>query len=133
MHETYTIAVDFDGTIVEDRYPKIGKPIIFAFDTLKKLQDKGHRLILWTFRKGETLEEAVKFCEKNGIVFYAVNMSFPEENYDPTHSRKIHADLFIDDRNIGGLKSWGEIYQELVGETTPQFNPKKNNWFSFLK
>lgn len=133
MHETYTIAVDFDGTIVEDRYPKIGKPIIFAFDTLKKLQDKGHRLILWTFRKGETLEEAVKFCEKNGIVFYAVNMSFPEEEFDPTHSRKIHADLFIDDRNIGGLKSWGEIYQELVGETTPQFNPKKKNWFSFLK
>lgn len=133
MHETYTIAVDFDGTIVEDRYPKIGKPIIFAFDTLNKLQNKGHRLILWTYRKGEALEEAVKFCEKNGIVFYAVNNSFPEEEFDPTHSRKIHADLFIDDRNIGGLKSWGEIYQELVGETTPQFNPKKKNWFSFLK
>ena len=133
MHETYTIAVDFDGTIVEDRYPKIGKPIIFAFDTLKKLQDKGHRLILWTFRRGEALEEAVKFCEKNGIVFYAVNQSFPEEQFDSSHSRKIHADLFIDDRNIGGLKSWGEIYQELVGETTPHYNLKSKNWFSFLK
>ncbi len=133
MHETYTIAVDFDGTIVEDRYPKIGKPIIFAFDTLKKLQDKGHRLILWTFRRGEALEEAVKFCEKNGIVFYAVNQSFPEEQFDSSHSRKIHADLFIDDRNIGGLKSWGDIYQELVGETTPQYNLKNKNWFSFLK
>jgi hydroxymethylpyrimidine pyrophosphatase-like HAD family hydrolase len=75
---SFTIAIDFDGTIVEDEYPKIGKPIIFAFETLKKLQDKGHRLILWTYRKGRALEDAVKFCEKNGIVFYAVNKSFPE-------------------------------------------------------
>lgn len=133
MHETYTIAVDFDGTIVEDRYPKIGKPILFAFDTLKKLQDRGHRLILWTYRKGDALEEAVKFCEKNGIVFYAVNKSFPEEVFDPSHSRKIHADIFIDDRNFGGLKSWGEIYQELVGESTAHMHRNKKSWFSFLK
>lgn len=133
MHETYTIAVDFDGTIVEDRYPKIGKPILFAFDTLKKLQDKGHRLILWTYRKGTALDEAVAFCKKNGIVFYAVNHSFPEEKFDLSHSRKINADIFIDDRNVGGLKSWGEIYQELVGESTPHFYPRKRRWFSFLK
>jgi len=136
MQETFTIAVDFDGTIVEDAYPRIGRPIIFAFDTLKKLQEKGHRLILWTYRKGTALEEAVKFCEENGIVFYAVNKSFPEEEFDTSHSRKIHADIFIDDRNIGGLKSWGEIYHELVGEENPTFEkikrPKKG-WLSFLK
>lgn len=133
--ETITIAVDFDGTIVEDKYPDIGKPIIFAFETLKKLQDKGHRLILWTYRKGSTLEDAVKFCESNGIVFYAVNNSFPEEEFDTSHSRKINADIFIDDRNIGGLKSWGEIYQELVGDTpvSNQYQNKKKGWFSFLK
>lgn len=134
--ETLTIAVDFDGTIVEDEYPGIGKPIIFAFDTLRKLQDKGHRLILWTYRKGTALEEAVEFCKKNGVTFYAINSSFPGEEFDTTHSRKIHADLFIDDRNIGGLKSWGEIYQELVGEEQPIASPyqnKKKGWFSFLK
>lgn len=134
--ETITIAVDFDGTIVEDEYPRIGKPIIFAFETLTKLQNKGHRLILWTYRKGTTLEEAVQFCKKNGIEFYAVNSSFPEEEFDTSHSRKIHADIFIDDRNIGGLKSWGEIYQELVGEEIPastQYKSKKKGWFSFLK
>ena len=133
IRETLTIAIDFDGTIVEDEYPRIGRPIIFAFETLKKLQDEGHRLILWTYRKGRTLEEAVNFCEENGIVFYAVNKSFPEEEFDVSYSRKIHADVFIDDRNIGGLKSWGEIYQELVGETRTRKtkNPKKRIIFLF--
>lgn len=134
IRETKTIAVDFDGTIVEDEYPRIGRPIIFAFDTLKKLQDEGHRLILWTYRKGRPLEEAVKFCEENGIVFYAVNQSFPEEEFDSSFSRKIHADVFIDDRNIGGLKSWGEIYQQLIGEPAPaKPKTKKKGLFSFLK
>ncbi len=134
MRETLNIAVDFDGTIVEDEYPSIGRPIIFAFETLKKLQDEGHRLILWTYRKGRALEEAVKFCEKNGIVFYAVNRSFPEEEFDSSYSRKINADVFIDDRNIGGLKSWGEIYQQLIGEPTPtKSKTQKKGLFSFLK
>ena len=131
--KSFTIAVDFDGTIVEDEYPKIGKPIIFAFETLKKLQENGHRLILWTYRKGRALEDAVKFCEKNGIVFYAVNKSFPEEEFDPKYSRKIKADIFIDDRNVGGLMSWGEIYQQLIGESkieTPVKKTKKG-WFPF--
>ena len=134
ISETYTIAVDFDGTIVEDEYPKIGKPIIFAFETLKKLQGNGHRLILWTYRKGRMLEEAVQFCEENEVVFYAVNKSFPEEEYDPEYSRKINADFFIDDRNIGGLKSWGEIYQQLIGEQNPASETKskpKKRWFFF--
>lgn len=134
MRETLNIAVDFDGTIVEDEYPSIRRPIIFAFETLKKLQDEGHRLILWTYRKGRALEEAVKFCEKNGIVFYAVNRSFPEEEFDSSYSRKINADVFIDDRNIGGLKSWGEIYQQLIGEPTPtKSKTQKKGLFSFLK
>ena len=101
MKETYTIAVDFDGTIVEDEYPGIGKPVIFAFETMKKLQEEGHRLILWTYRNGKHLDDAVAFCKENGITFYAVNKSFPEETFDPKYSRKINADYFIDDRNIG--------------------------------
>ncbi|MBT6081751.1 MAG: hydrolase [Polaribacter sp.] len=125
------IAVDFDGTIVADAYPKIGKPILFAFDTLKKLQSEGHRLILWTYRSEEKLEEAVLFCKKNGIEFYAVNKNFPEENYDEKDSRKIHADLFIDDRNIGGFLGWSEIYK-LIFNSEPTYNTKKG-FFSFFK
>ena len=70
---TKTIAVDFDGTIVEDKYPGIGKPLMFAFETLELLQKDGHRLILWTYRHGQELDDAVEFCESKGIVFYAVN------------------------------------------------------------
>ena len=134
--ESLIIAVDFDGTIVEDNYPKIGKPKIFAFETLKELQEKGHRLILWTVRSGRTLDEAVSFCENNGIVFYAVNKSYPEEEYINKYSRKVNADLFIDDRNIGGLVEWGEIYINLIGEKKPiskQAKKTKKSWFSFLK
>jgi len=53
MIDGLTIAVDFDGTIVENKYPQIGKPIIFALETLKKLQEEGHLLILWTYRSGK--------------------------------------------------------------------------------
>ena len=130
--EHLIIAVDFDGTIVEDAYPQIGKPIIFAFETLKKLQEKGHRLILWTYRSGARLNEAVSFCEENGIRFYAVNKSFPEEDFNNKMSRKIHADLFIDDRNIGGFLGWGEIYQMLTN-TNPPITEKKNRFFNFFK
>jgi len=125
------IAVDFDGTIVEDKYPKVGKPMIFAFETLKKLQSEGHRLILWTYRSGERLEEAVAFCKENGIEFYAVNKSFPEENYDEKYSRKINANLFIDDRNIGGFLGWTAIYKLILNHEPPQ--RKRKGFFSFFK
>ena len=131
MKDTLTIAIDFDGTIVENAYPKIGKPLIFAFETIKKLQENRHRVILWTYRRGKELDQAVAFCKKNGIVFYAVNMSFPGEDYDTSYSRKINADIFIDDRNIGGMRSWGEIYQEIIGELSPQKPSKKKGWFNF--
>ena len=127
FNDTLTIAVDFDGTIAEDAYPKIGKPMLFAFQTLKKLQEDGHRLILWTYRCGSRLDEAVKFCEESGIIFYAVNKSFAEEDDIKDVSRKINADLFIDDRNIGGFPGWGEVYQMLTNSKAPI--PKKRKGF----
>lgn len=111
------IAVDFDGTIVEHRYPAIGPELPFAIDTLKFLCAQRHKLILWTVREGELLDEAVAYCRRRGLEFYAVNKNYPEEK--PTHegySRKLQADLFIDDRNLGGLPDWGEIYRMLSGE-----------------
>lgn len=125
MLKVLTIAVDFDGTIVENRFPKIGKPIMFAIETLKKLQEEGHQLILWTYRNGAELKEAVEFCNNKGIFFYAVNKSYPEEKFENTISRKIQADFFIDDRNIGGLLGWGEIYQTLSLEFRQKEKLKK--------
>lgn len=119
--KSYIIAIDFDGTIVEDAYPNIGKPMLFAFESMKQLQSQGHRLILWTYRHGKTLEEAVEFCRKNGIEFYAVNSSFEEEAFDEAkQSRKINADWFIDDRNLGGFPGWGEVVQ--IIEKRLEFN-----------
>jgi hydroxymethylpyrimidine pyrophosphatase-like HAD family hydrolase len=117
MHKSLLIAVDFDGTIVKNAYPKIGKEQFFAFDTLKKLQNAGHRLILWTVRSGKVLDEAIVYCKANGIEFYAINNTYPEEVFSPKISRKIVADIFIDDRNIGGFIGWGEIHQLLLNDT----------------
>lgn len=105
------IAVDFDGTIVTHEYPKIGKELPFAVDTLKLLQREGHALILWTVREGKLLDDAVNWCKERGLEFFAVNSDFPEENgRERSFSRKLKVDLWIDDRNIGGLPEWGTIY-----------------------
>jgi hydroxymethylpyrimidine pyrophosphatase-like HAD family hydrolase len=113
------IAVDFDGTIVEHQYPEIGK------ETLKELEKSGANLILWTFRTGKELDDAVEYCRKNGIEFYAVNKNYPEEIFDETISRKINADIFIDDKNVGGFPGWSEIWQMLFPYELQQRNAEK--------
>ena len=125
------IAIDFDGTIVEDAYPKIGKPMIFAFETMKKLQSEGHRLILWTYRTEKKLQEAVDFCKQQGLEFYAINKSYPEEEFDGKISRKINATFFVDDRNIGGFIGWTAVHKLLLNDE-PEIK-KKKGFFSFLK
>ncbi|NDV96266.1 hypothetical protein D0T84_15295 [Dysgonomonas sp. 521] len=106
------IAVDFDGTVVEHAYPKIGRPIPFAIETLLQLQKEGHTLLMWTVRDGELLQEAVDYCRSKGLTFYAANKNYPEEDLT-TASRKLNADLYIDDRNVGGLPDWGVIYHAI--------------------
>lgn len=114
------IAIDFDGTIVEHRYPRIGREIPFAIATLKQLAADGHDLILWTYRAGKELDAAVDFCKRRGVEFYAINRDFPEEVYESTMSRKIIADMYIDDRNYGGLPDWGEVYQTISKKPLPK-------------
>ena len=132
------ISVDFDGTIVEHKYPEIGQEIPFATTTLKMLIKERHRLILWTVRKGKELEEAVEWCRERGVEFYAVNKNYPEEKVDNESGYcKIDAELFIDDRNLGGLPDWGKIYDMIINEkswdevysedSTPK--KKKKGWF----
>lgn len=107
------IAVDFDGTIVKHKYPAIGAEIPFAIETLKKLAAEKHKLILWSVREGKLLDEAVEFCRQRGLEFYAINRDYPEEEKGQNnhYSRKLKVDLFIDDRNLGGLPDWGTIYE----------------------
>jgi hydroxymethylpyrimidine pyrophosphatase-like HAD family hydrolase len=133
------IAVDFDGTIVEHEYPRIGKPIPFAIEVLKKLQTEDHHvLILWTMRENDLLQDAIDYCEKRGLKFYAHNKNHPEEEYGSSSVRKLAADLYIDDRNVGGLFDWGIIYQIIKSGVNRIDNldmlentahKKKKNWF----
>lgn len=110
------IAVDFDGTIVEHAYPLIGKEIPFAIETLKRLQKETHcQIILWTVREDYLLEQAVEYCRERGLEFYAVNKNNPEET---SGSRKIVADYYIDDCNLGGLPDWGIIYKMIKEKMT---------------
>ena len=115
-----TIAVDFDGTIVTHEYPNIGREIPFAVQTLKMLQDDGHKLILWTVREGDLLRDAIQWCREKGLEFYAANKDYPEEEEQNNnhYSRKLKADIWIDDRNIGGLPDWGTIYQSIKNNKT---------------
>ena len=98
-----TIAVDFDGTIVEHQYPEIGREIPFATETLRMLIKERHQLILWSVREGDLLQEAVDWCRKRGVEFYAVNKDYPEEERENNNhfSRKLKVDMWIDDRNVG--------------------------------
>lgn len=127
------IAVDFDGTIVEHRYPEIGKELPFAIDTLRRLSAEGHGLILWTVREGKLLEDAVDFCRKRGLEFLSINEN-PGSESECVH-RKVVADIYIDDRNVGGLPDWGIIYEMIsqglshetyVNTTHAQF--KRQSW-----
>lgn len=108
-----TIAVDFDGTIVTDAYPQIGREQPFAIDTLKMLIQDRHKLILWTVREGKYLDDAVNWCRERGVEFYAVNRDYPEEEMANNNhfSRKLKVDMWIDDRSLGGLPAWGTIYR----------------------
>ncbi len=111
------IAVDFDGTVVEHKFPQIGREIPFAFEILKKLQEDGHRVILWTVREGKLLDEAVEFCRSNGVEFYAVNAELPG-NYEVARPRKVDADIYIDDHNLGGVPDWPLIYRMITEKLT---------------
>ena len=96
----YTIAVDFDGTLVTDRWPEIGEPNQEVIDYVLEKQKYGAKLILWTSRTGSLLDAAVDWCSEHGIIFDAINSNLPEviSAFGGRDSRKIIADWYIDDK-----------------------------------
>ena len=112
------IAVDFDGTLVRHDYPRIGGEAPNAFKVLRKLQEGGHQLILLTMRCGKELKDALEFCADRGVKFWAVNEN-PEQS-EWTSSRKVYAQLYIDDLTLGspmadGVVDWHVVEQMLFG------------------
>lgn len=114
------LAVDFDGTLVENEFPGIGKPDYVIAGVVRAYQDKGWKIILWTCRTDEMLQDAVDFCrEQLGIEFDAVNDNLPEvQQYFGGSTRKVFANMYLDDRNA-------VLYQDKDGscsiDTIPLF------------
>jgi len=105
-------AVDFDGTIVEHKYPLIGDELPLALKTLSELQERGDKVIIWTCRSGDKLLYMMDWFNKHNFKPDAVNSNYSAKYWDATP--KIYADLYIDDRNIGGFIGWSKI-REILG------------------
>lgn len=95
------IAVDFDGTLCLNMYPDIGVPRKMVINYIISEKEKGAKLILWTNRRDERLQEAVNWCSRQGIVFDAVNENLPEiiKSFGGD-CRKVFANEYLDDRAI---------------------------------
>lgn len=100
------VAVDFDGTIVTHAFPDLGLPVPNAIKTLKRLMDADVKLILWTMRSGKTLDEAVDYCTKEGIIFWGLNENPIQREW--TNSPKAYAPIYIDDAALGCPLLWDE-------------------------
>lgn len=117
----FIIAIDFDGTIVEHKFPSIGPLIPGAKEMINNLCDDGHQIIIWTTRSSYSEIEVVEFLQNSGINYHYINQNakkfidllqsqpmFGKYEHEP---RKIYADIYIDDRSLLPLPSWGEIYK----------------------
>ena len=93
------IAIDFDGTLVENRFPDIGEINPVVWKAAFKAKSQGVKLILWTSRTGDVLDDAVQFCADNGLTFDAINDNIPEVKALGWDARKVFATLYIDDRS----------------------------------
>ena len=90
------VAVDFDGTLSLDaQYPNIGRFNTPLYEALMKLRSIGWSIVLWTCREEIELKEAVEWCKMNGLEFDAINEN---PSHVPFKSRKVVADIYIDDR-----------------------------------
>lgn len=98
------IAVDFDGTLCRNAWPEIGEPYPKMIEHIKRCRQEGDRIILWTCREGTDLEKAVEWCAERGLFFDAVNDNLEEiKELFGGNSRKIVADLYIDDKGMRAI------------------------------
>ena len=99
------IAVDFDGTLCENKWPEIGEANEQLISYLKAERDRGTKLILWTCRCGRELDDAIGWCEERGLYFDAVNNNLPElVQAFGDNPRKVNADLYLDDKALRVFK-----------------------------
>lgn len=123
------IAVDFDGTLCTERYPEIGDPIPGVIKLVQKLHKKGNTIILYTCRTGEYLDDAVRWCQARKIPIDYVNENVPERiaYYGGADSRKISADIYIEDRAVNLSYNWKRI-KELVQTNSKTIKELQEFW-----
>lgn len=105
--EKLTFAIDFDGTIVDKSFPDIGNERESAVETMKQLQDDGHKIVLWTARSGEYKNNAVEWLKEKGFTPDAVNKN--PKNCKVFSFPKVFADVYIDDRNFPPMTNWKDV------------------------
>lgn len=119
-----TIAIDFDGTLHTGKWPGIGSPAPYAVEMMKQLKADGHYLIIYTCREGQPQTDMVNWLQEQGIPFDRINDHKPGswEQYG-CKSKKVYAHLYVDDKQVGGLPMWPEIY-EYVKQQEGAYNGK---------
>jgi len=114
------LAVDFDLTICDSNYPKLGDEIQNAGYYIRKLVKEGYGIIINTCREGFPLTDGVIWLHRNGIPYHYINCNFPHIIMEyGADCRKISADLYIDDKQLGGLPSWKVIYEAIIEKFEP--------------
>lgn len=97
----YIIAVDFDGCLCTNAWPRIGYPNMPLIENLIQRRRRGEKIILWTNRTGEKLEAAVHWCAEYGLRFDGVNENLPEAiDYFGNNCRKVFANEYWDDKAV---------------------------------
>jgi len=126
------IGVDFDGTITEqDAYPNVANQRDNAIYQINRLYDMGYGIVINTLREGVTLGNAIEWMNENGLKYDWVNCNFPHlvEKFK-SDARKISATIYVDDRNLGGLPHWDDIFTQIVkehGRHIEDLRPKMTN------
>lgn len=115
----FIIAIDFDGVIAEINNNYVpgtpnapGKLVKDADKYIRQLYNDGHQIIIWTCRGGQNLYLAEQFLSDHNIPYNRINDNV-ESHYNrfKHNTRKVHADIYIDDNQIGGIPSWEEMYE----------------------
>lgn len=115
------LAIDFDGTLHMGHFPEIGIPMPYAIEKMKQLKADGHYIIINTCRSNGDLLEAVNWMLEKGIPFDRVNDNHPDGIVrHNNNSRKVHADVYVDDKQVGGLPMWQDVYKYIAGHVVPQ-------------
>lgn len=119
------IAIDFDGTIVQNKFPAIGQLMHEAKEYMNRLAADGHYIIIWTCRSGDDIVKVVNFLLQEGIRFDRINENNPDNMAKYTNnSRKVYAHAYVDDRNVGGFLGW-EMTYKLIGKVEKEYQEKK--------